>query len=232
MSDLFLFLLGIKLTDQMLDKLSADLDKREAALLAAILGMSQNDINDYLYDKNVPEKEAIFKLLKRWLKGQNSREEAYDLMGQALVRDDVGLNLLATEVLNYQSGVPVSNLHKNSKKLQNDQVEHISQKLRKNDMYRLAPKLNISSETVDSTFAKYCTNTEEAINDILQSWLKHQNSREEAYKNLAEAMIHPDVGLNLVAREVLGYLPPTETLTESQAQSNVTSDDNERRNSI
>ena len=140
-------------------------------------------------------------------------------MAQTLNRDDVGLKLLITDVLD-------------SKKLQSDQIVQISQRLRKVDMYRLAPKLSISSETVNSTFAKYCTNTEEAINDIMQSWLNRQNSWEKAYEKLGEALIHPDVGLNHIAREVLGYFPPTETLTESQAQNNVRSDDNGRKNGI
>ena len=72
-------------------------------------------------------------------------------------------------------------------------------------MFRLASKLGIIDEDVKASFAKFCTSEKEAIKYIITAWLKSQDSREEAYFNLAEALIHPDVGLSLVAREVLDY---------------------------
>ena len=73
------------------------------------------------------------------------------------------------------------------------------------EMYRLASKLDISREDVDASFDKFCGNEKAAIYDILTTWWKSQNSREKAYVKLAKALVHPDVGLNLVAREVMGY---------------------------
>ena len=164
-----------------------------------------------------------------WLKRQNSRQEAYNLMGQALVHPDVGLKLLATEILDYQSGAQTSSVYKGNKELQNYHIKNLSQRLHKDDMYRLAPKLNISIVTVDSTFAKYCTNTNEAIKEILHSWLKRQTSREDAYVKLGEALIHPDVGLNLVAREILDYPPANKTFSDSQHPNKVTTNSNNER---
>ena len=217
--------------DHMLEMLSTELSTGEAVQLGKQLGISQNDIDFYLSQTEVPEKDRIFSLLKRWLKRQNSRQEAYNLMGQALVHPDVGLNLLATEILDFPSSAQPSTVHRNGKKLQNYQIQDLSQRLRRDDMYRLAPKLNISVETVDSAFAKYCTNISEAIKEILNSWLKRQKSRGDAYVKLGEGLIHPDVGLNLVAREVLGYPPLTKTFNESRDPNNViASDINKTRN--
>ena len=212
--------------DHMLEVLSTELSRAEADQLGKKLGISQDDIDYYLSQNGVSEKEAILNLFRRWLKRQNSREEAYNLMGQALVHPDVGLNLLATEILDYPSGAQTASIYKGNKELQNDQIKNLSQRLHKDDMYRLAPKLNISIGTVDSTFAKYCTNTSEAINEILHSWLKRQNSREEAYMKLGEALIHPDVGLNLVAREILDYPPAIKTFGNSLHPNNVTTNSN------
>ena len=44
-----------------------------------------------------------------------------------------------------------------------------------------------------------------ANHDILSDWLKRQNSREEAYLLMGEALIK--AGLKLIAREVLNYPP-------------------------
>ena len=56
---------------------------------------------------------------------------------------------------------------------------------------------------VDSILSKHSTNISEPVFDILTYWLNKQNSPEEAFIKLGEALIHPDVGLNLIAREVL-----------------------------
>ena len=84
-------------------------------------------------------------------------------------------------------------------------LELLSTQLTKDDIYRLASKLDISQEDVEASFANFCTNEKLAIHDILDTWLTRQDSRAEAYQKLVKAMIHPDIGLNLIAREVLGY---------------------------
>ena len=60
-------------------------------------------------------------------------------------------------------------------------------------------------DNVDSTLAKHSTSTPGPVYDILMTWFNRQSSREEAFIKLGEALIHPDVGLNLIAREVLNY---------------------------
>ena len=58
---------------------------------------------------------------------------------------------------------------------------------------------------VDSTLSKHSTNISGPVYDTLMSWSNKKNSRKEAFIKLGQAFIHPDVGLNLVAREVLNY---------------------------
>ena len=89
--------------------------------------------------------------------------------------------------------------------LSDTHIQLLSHKLNMDDMYRLAVKLDISPEDVEADFAKFCTNKTVVIHNTLDQWMKGQDSREEAYRKLVEALIHPDVGLNLLAREVLGY---------------------------
>ena len=84
-------------------------------------------------------------------------------------------------------------------------LEKVSGRLNKEEMYRLGQKLGISSRQMDASFMKFCSSENDAILHILSRWLKRQNSREEAYLALGDAMIHPDVGLNLITKEVLGY---------------------------
>ena len=85
----------------------------------------------------------------------------------------------------------------------------LSMKLNEEDIYRLESRLNIPLKDIESSFARFCTKKKAAIYDILNTWLKWHSSRREAYVKLGKALIHPDVGLNLVAREVLRY-PLTE----------------------
>ena len=84
-------------------------------------------------------------------------------------------------------------------------VKVLSMKLNEEDIYRLASRLDISLKDIEFSFARFCTNKKAAIYDILDTWFKRHSSRREAYVKLAKALIHPDVGLNLVAREVLRY---------------------------
>ena len=86
-------------------------------------------------------------------------------------------------------------------------------------MKRLSSQLDISKQEVNTRYATHCTDrtaVTAANHDILSDWLKRQNSREEAYVIMGEALTHPDVGLNLIAREVLDY-PPVERTNEIQS---------------
>ena len=83
-------------------------------------------------------------------------------------------------------------------------------------MKRLAAQLGISPQEVNSWYTVRCTDqaaVTAANRDILSDWLKRQNSREEAYVIMVGALTHPDVGLNLIAREVLKY-PPFEWINK------------------
>ena len=78
----------------------------------------------------------------------------------------------------------------------------------RDDMNRLQPKLEITDGDINISFIKNCSNPQKAKFEIFKSWLKRQPSREAAYVTMGEALIHPDVGLNLIATEVLDYPPP------------------------
>ena len=74
-------------------------------------------------------------------------------------------------------------------------------------MKRLARELGIPSSEVEETFAKYCSvgsPTQKANSELLTTWLKKQK-RESAYILMGEALIQ--VGLNIIAKEVLDYDP-------------------------
>ena len=81
--------------------------------------------------------------------------------------------------------------------------EELSKEIDVPDLKRMDKVLHF--DNVDSTLAEHSTNTSGATYDILITWFNKQNSPEEAFVGLGEALIHPDVGLNLVAGEVLGY---------------------------
>ena len=158
---------------------------------------------------------ANFDILKNWLKKQSNRRKAYILMGEALIR--AGLKLIAREVLDYPPSFKVY-----LRALTDDMLERLSQVLTKTDMKRLAPKLDISLEEVNRSYAEECDDNavRSANYKILSRWLKKQNSREQAYIKLGEALLHPDVGLNLIAREVLDYFPQKQH-DENQQRSGV-----------
>ena len=95
-------------------------------------------------------------------------------------------------------------------------VEHLSGRLSAGDMKRLSSQLDMSQQEVNTRYATHCTDraaVTAANQDILSDWLKRQNSREEAYVIMGEALTHPDVGLNLIAREVLNY-PPVDPMND------------------
>ena len=98
-------------------------------------------------------------------------------------------------------------------------MERLTGRLSAGDMKRLSSQLDISQQEVNTRYATHCTDraaVTAANHDILSDWLKRQNSREEAYVIMGEALTHPDVGLNLIAREVLNY-PPVERINEIQS---------------
>ena len=76
-------------------------------------------------------------------------------------------------------------------------------------MKRLSPQLDIPQQEVNTRYATHCTDrvaVTAANHDILSDWLNRQDSREEAYVLMGEALIR--AGLKLIAWEVLNY-PPT-----------------------
>ena len=90
------------LRDDILERLSEELAADDMKRLAPLLGVSQQEVKTR-YAAHCTDRTAVtaanHDILKDWLKRQNSREKAYDLMGKALIR--AGLNLIAWEVLNY-----------------------------------------------------------------------------------------------------------------------------------
>ena len=75
-------------------------------------------------------------------------------------------------------------------------------------MKRLSSQLDIPKQEVNTRYAAHCTDRDAvtaANHDILNDWRNRQNSREEAYVMMGEALIR--AGLKLIAREVLIYPP-------------------------
>ena len=70
-------------------------------------------------------------------------------MGEALIRAE--LKLIAREILNY---TPSFSLYLRA--LTDDILEELSQRLTKNDMKRLAPKLDISPQELVSVYINQC----------------------------------------------------------------------------
>ena len=75
-------------------------------------------------------------------------------------------------------------------------------------MKRLASELDISHQEVNNRLIIRFTDraaVTAANQDILTDWLNRQDSREEAYNLMGEALIRAE--LKLIAREVLKYNP-------------------------
>ena len=133
---------------------------------------------------------------------------------EALIHPDVRLNLVAREVLGYTAAKPywlLTNLlllkfyiwfQTSGPELNEDHLEILSGRLNKEEIYRLGQRLGIPSRQMDASFMKFCTSEKDAS---LSTWLKRQNNRQDAFENQGKAMVHPDVGLNLLAKEVLDY---------------------------
>ena len=90
-----------------------------------------------------------------------------------------------------------------------DPLTKVSRKLNKDDIFRLASKLEISEKEVNNSFVKHSKIHTKTTEAILAQWMKKQSSREDAYLRMGKALTHTDVGLNLIAKEVLNY-PNTE----------------------
>ena len=65
------------------------------------LGLSNNEIDTCLTNHEESIEEAVHSMLTKWLLRQRSRTEVYIAIGTALCSKDVGLNLIAGEVLDY-----------------------------------------------------------------------------------------------------------------------------------
>ena len=84
-------------------------------------------------------------------------------------------------------------------------------------------KLGILPQDIGKAFIKNCSGTltiRKAINEVLHDWFRGQNSSEEAYTTLREALKHPDVGLNLIATETFDS-PTTKTYVKPKRKSSL-----------
>ena len=70
-------------------------------VLALHLGVSSTEITSSFND-NTTVGEAADHILTTWLHAQNDRREAYTKMGAKLVNENVKLNLIAHEVLDFR----------------------------------------------------------------------------------------------------------------------------------
>ena len=101
-------------------------------------------------------------------------------------------------------------------------MDKLSGRLTKGHMKRLAPELKITSEEVNKTSVKHCPDvmftqnadpaksqdkvlTQKANYEILTNWMNNQNSREDAYVLMKDALER--AGLKLFVKEVLYYGP-------------------------
>ena len=89
------------LEDQHLVKLSQEPPPKSYRKLMTALGLSSNEIDTCSHYHEKSTQEAVHSMLTEWLLRQRNRIEAYVTMGMALCHKDVGLNLIAGEVLDY-----------------------------------------------------------------------------------------------------------------------------------
>ena len=78
--------------------------------------------------------------------------------------------------------------------------------LKKEEFKRLALFLGASEVEIETSHTDKGTVSESA-NQVLARWLNGQNNRREAYNNMGAALVHNDVKLKLIAKEVLNYPP-------------------------
>ena len=88
------------LEDQHLVRLSKALPKYYRKLMAQ-LGLSNIEIETCLTNHEKSIEEAVHSMLTEWLLRQRNRIEAYVTIGMALCHNNVRLNLIAGEVLDY-----------------------------------------------------------------------------------------------------------------------------------
>ena len=85
----------------------------------------------------------------------------------------------------------------------NDAIVTLSSRLSMQEIRRLGANLGVSSYEIDTILRNHPNSIQEANREILSTWLNGQNNRQEAYVNMANALVHKDVRLNLLVREVL-----------------------------
>ena len=190
------------LTDDHLLELSLRLSGDTMIHLAIELGISSHEVRKtfekYCSDES-PTQKANIELLKTWLKKQKSCKDAYVLMGEGLIQ--VGLNIIAKEVLDYH-------LQKSGIALTDDLLKQLSWKLTKQDMKNLAKELGFSTQEIHKTFetfVKHCLDavfaqntgplrsqdkrsTQKANYGILINWMNNQDSQEDAYVLMKDAL--------------------------------------------
>ena len=192
--------------------------------LARQLDISSQEVQQK-FDRHRPQvatQAAIFEMLTNWLNRQNSRKEAYLVLSKALTDPNVDLSQIAKKTLDYfpvhqNDKIHLKRKSKNRKlsrkTIDDDILDKISVYMSDNDIKRLAPKLKISPIEMYDSYTKHDTDPaaiQGAVYDILKTWSNKQNSCKEARNILGEALIHSNVGLNLIAREVLNYPPAKE----------------------
>ena len=72
---------------------------------------------------------------------------------------------------------------------------------------KLMTKLGLLNIEIDTCLTNHDRSIEEAVHSMLTQWLLRQRNRSEAYIAIGEAL--RDVGLNLIAGEVLDFPPVT-----------------------
>ena len=222
---------GIALTDDLLKQLSWKLTKKDMKNLAKELGFSTQEIHKTFetFVKHCPDavfaqntgllrsqdkrstQKANYGILINWMNNQDSQEDAYVLMKDALER--AGLKLIIRDVLycgllsdTIPTSTPTYQLL--CPALTDDHLLELSLRLSGDTMIHLAIELGISSHEVRKTFEKYCADgspTQKANIELLRTWLKKQKSCKDAYILMGEGLIQ--VGLNIIAKEVLDYDP-------------------------
>ena len=74
---------------------------------------------------------------------------------------------------------------------------------------KVMTKLGLSNNEIDTCLTNHDKSIEEAVQSMLTEWLLRQRNRTEAYIAIGTALCCKDVGLNLIAGEVLDFPPVT-----------------------
>ena len=90
------------------------------------------------------------------------------------------------------------------RELSDADISNISSRLLKHELQCLAIHLGVSQTQINSSYSDKSAGAE-AANHSLRAWLLSKNDRKEAYSEMGTALVK--VKLNLIAREVLDFLP-------------------------